>query len=423
MMSFRCGTFLSPTSTGEASFDPGLPGVPTALFLTTAGSQELGTIVTGARIAFGATDGTNQWSACAAVEFDDATPVVNGDDVMDGQHTTTAVLRIIDHTGLVVAEAEFVSFNLDGTITLDWTTVDADEIVVGYMAWDEVEALAGTTLIDDDETITITPGFKPKVALGANARDVNDGTIMMGWGESGGHVPVSAFGEHGAGYCARVDIGDDFIARVQSGHPYSQNQANTLGNTLGRFENWTDTTVDITNSTVTVVFSDTPVGWLIIGEGGDWFGYGGIPGFGDNIYLANCMTTLGAIFQHARTEVTVDDIRTVSYGAWDPTDSQWAAMNYLEEDEKPTVAGDPDIEPPCFAITSRAIWDDRIAVEMTDRDTVFAYETLANDPGFAAPDLATTGGPMVDQTRGLYFNYLSECEESEPAPKPWAELV
>lgn len=410
MMTMKVGTFSSPTSTGQESFATGLPGTPTALFLTSAGSPDVNVIETGTRISFGATDGTNQWTTAAAVEYDDITPVVNGDDVMYGETVSGVVLRIVNFDGTLVAEAEFVSFNVDGTITLDWTTVDADNLVIGFMAWDQVTALAGTNSLSRQETQTVDVSGsieELKVVLGANGLDINDGTVSCGWRRRPNLGPVNdGFGDDGGSYTARVDIGDDFI--IDSGTSiYSGEQANVLGSSGGTIDNLTATSFDIVTTQSGYPAATLVLGWLALGDGGPWFGRGDALGLNNSAWLSNNMFPLGCfhVSRDAPPPLGVDGSKhNLSYGAWDRFDGQWAAVNWLEQDEALTIPGDPDIEPPCFAIDARALYDDRVDVALSDTTTVRGYRQLAvqTSPRDQTPAVTSTGTPPAG-LRALFF--------------------
>lgn len=410
MMTMKVGTFSSPTSTGQDSFATGLPGTPTALFLISAGSPDVNVIETGTRISFGATDGTNQWTTAAAVEYDNISPVVNSDDVMYGETVADVVLRIVNFDGTLVAEAEFVSFNVDGTITLDWTTVDADELVIGFMAWDQVTALAGTNSLSRQETQTVDVSGsieELKVVLGANGLDINDGTVSCGWTRRGNLGPVvDGASDDGGSYTVRVSIGDDFLV-ARNNRIYNGEQANVIGSSVGTIDNLTATTFDLVTTQSGYPAATLVLGWLALGDGGPWFGRGDSLGLNNSAWLNNNMFPLGCF--HISLDLVgnsgLDGAKfNNSYGAWDRFDNQWAAVNWLEQDIAATIPGDPDIEPPCFAIDARALYDDRVDVALSDTTTVRGYRQLAvqTSPRDQTPAVTVTGTPPTGLT-ALFF--------------------
>lgn len=407
MMHFKCGVFTSPTSTGEADFDTGLAGQVTALFLTSAGSTALATVEDEARISFGATDGTTQWAVSAGVV--QQSPVVDGDDVMDTAHSNTAIVRIINSTGTVLAEAEFVSAS-GGVVTLDWTVAPASAIEVAFMAWDQVTALAGVTLVDsgnsNDYVIDVSSAISDlKVVLGANQRDVNDGTIRMGAAE-----PAT---NRGAGYQVRVDVSNDFEAEAGAGDGIaSWTQAATTGIGGADARDFTDTSFTIHVSTTNLTFTAQPVGWLAIGDGGSWFPQDdplrtlldvNEPLSNDSQIPLGMMLMSGASVGTAGQEH-----RTACWSAWDNTDNQYAVINYLERDTSGVRS----------AVTGRATYDDRAALFLTNKTTVGGSLSLTDD-GAGGPHSTVTGStPLNDHA--LYFVYLTP---DEPLERFWAVLV
>lgn len=411
-MSFRCGVFASPTSTGTADFDPGLPGEVTALFLKSSGATSLATVQDASRISFGATDGTTQWVASAGVLNDNVTPVVDANDVMDTSWSTSSIVRVIDHTGSVIAEAEFVSFNADGTVTLDWTTAPATAIYVSFDAWDQSTALTGVNLIDTavSQTVDVSSAISDlKVVVGANQRDVNDGTVSYGY--------CSSASTRGNGYAVRVDVSNDFEVTPLDGNPYQFTQAATAGSGSGRFENFTSAPagfdISIFNSGGPV-FTDQPVGWLAIGDGGPWF-VEAAPlrnGLSPTQPLNAAHKPLGLIHSmRAELGSNGSEHYTIGYGAWDNTDNQYFVLDYLERDTSGTRN----------AITGRATYNDRVALQLTNKSTVSGYMVLTDDD-FGGP-LNTITGTQPQQVgnagHALYFVHTAITAH----PRFWAELV
>lgn len=417
MMSFRVGTFTAPASTGTDSFDPGLPGVATALFLTSSFVEDVDTLVSSSRISHGATDGTNQWTSCAAVEFNNSTPVENTDIVMTGQVDDEHILRVIDHDGIIIAEAEFVSFNLDGTITLDWTTVDGTEFIVGYMAWDEVDAEAGvTTVSSTDSTVPVVTSIVPKFVLGSNATAINDGCVAMGWGNAPS-APLGSTGNtqsRGTWYAARANINDQFRVETitTAQRPLAFDQAATVGNATAEFGNFSPTGFDIEMHVTTVSFTDQPVGWLAIGGGGAWYV---LPSFigTDSPFVSLDLTPHGAVTEHYQ-EGANEERLNFTWGCWDETDSQWAALNYLEQSSNPQGVDN-------FAIDYRAFYDDRVNMAFTQQPTERGYQRLELAVGAHAPDVILTGTTPSPAPRIAYF--VTQGTPAEGQERCWAWLV
>jgi hypothetical protein len=132
----KVGTFTK--STDGAPVQQAITGVgfqPRALVLWTSAQAYAAAWTDNLFLAMGMTDGTTQ-RAVAESGKDNETAAG-----FQGARWANAVLTIIDWTGAVLAEAQFVSFDDDG-FTLNWTTNNASAYYIHYLA------LAGDDLTD-----------------------------------------------------------------------------------------------------------------------------------------------------------------------------------------------------------------------------------------------------------------------------------
>lgn len=399
MMAFRCGTYAAPTVTGHHDVPAGLPARPTALFLSSAGTDVLGTTEQRAAAGFGATDGTTQWAVAVSSIYNNAGTVVDATVTARSQHSDTSCLRIIDDAGTIVAEAEFVSFNSDGSITLDWTTVPAFTMEVAFMAWDTVNAMAGVTLVDGDSSNTIDVSSRIsnlKVVLGANQFQFADAAISMGWGSG-----VSTVGR---GWSCRAQAGglnppDDFrVLANPSGNAYLWSVASSTAVGNGSIEDFTQDTFDVDVSTVNLTVSDQPVGWLAIGDGGDW-----TTKIDTGFWVPSNNVALGGLCV-GRAVLGSDPNQkfTVGWGAWDELDNQFVLMNYLEADASGGAS----------AITSRALYSGRTHTQLSAESTVDGYSQLTGPgAGVSGRPSFTITGTTPQQNVVLWFVYPSDAEQ------------
>lgn len=416
-MSMRVGTLLSPTSTGNEDFDTGLGIAPAALWMQTACTEAGDDLLNELRTCIGATDGTNQWSSASAIEFDDVTPAVNSDDFFTVLYVSDKVISAIDATSTVVLEAEIVSFNNDGTITLNWTTVQGTAFQVGWVAWAGLTAQAGTTTLPNQNSLTtVTTGFESKVVMGSNVANVNDGTFSAGFVKNGAAAPIDGFDleNDGTGFCQRVNILPNWRYEFAQSNPYSWLQADVIGGSVGTFTNFDATGFDIDTTSTNISWTNNDVGWLALGEGGSWFCVTSdldvdtnFPAFG--VVPIGCMT----FRDEPAIDVTADShAYTSSWGAWDRQDNQWcaAAVGLDQFDPAPATT---------YSIVSRGFWDDRVSLSATAADllTINNYETLALQPGAHQPLDTVHGSPTPDfASTGLFFVY-------QGGERFWAWLV
>lgn len=135
---FKCGTFATNASTGSADEVTGLATDPVGLALLTGMRPNATGVQSDARIAFGASDGTNEGIAGYLAE--DGQSTTDTDRFQD----TTQAVQVYDHTQTLKAAGD-VSFGTN-KVSVNYTTADASNAYeFGYLAIMPAAA-AGTTI-------------------------------------------------------------------------------------------------------------------------------------------------------------------------------------------------------------------------------------------------------------------------------------
>lgn len=135
---FKCGTFTTNASTGSADEVTGLATDPVGLALLTGMRPNATGVQSDARIAFGASDGTNEGIAGYLAE--DGQSTTDTDRFQD----TTQAVQVYDHTQTLKAAGD-VSFGTN-KVSVNYTTADASNAYeFGYLAIMPAAA-AGTTI-------------------------------------------------------------------------------------------------------------------------------------------------------------------------------------------------------------------------------------------------------------------------------------
>lgn len=124
---FKCGTFATNASTGSADEVTGLATDPVGLALLTGMRPNATGVQSDARIAFGASDGTNEGIAGYLAE--DGQSTTDTDRFQD----TTQAVQVYDHTQTLKAAGD-VSFGTN-KVSVNYTTADASNAYeFGYLA-------------------------------------------------------------------------------------------------------------------------------------------------------------------------------------------------------------------------------------------------------------------------------------------------
>lgn len=387
---FAAGTFDSPTSTGQQTITAGF-GIaePVAIVLFSSGVAVADGIQQQNRLSFGATDGVNQWTTYSAIRY----------DISDGPtglitvgYDTTSVMRILNDT-VLLAEASIVSFNADGTFTLDWTMVDASPLSVGFMVWAGVLAEVGEALVDGPGVSNVVPvSFQPQVAFASNVYAVNDGCIVFGWGYEPIYPPFG-IDTAGLGQGVRSGLGDVHYQAI--GQPLAWTQVGTLGFINGFITDFSATGFEIDTGGANISITDAPVGWLALGgaDASTWQAYGNHLG-NDAQFPSAGFYSLGGLVLHYGESIATDNFQTVSFGSFDATNRQWCLNAYGQED-----TGNPE-----QAIMTRAFYDDRINAVQESETTLRGYQTVTQQAGTHAPSVTTTGNLVGNSVSDvLYF--------------------
>lgn len=174
------GQIDASLSTGNVSYtSPGF--TPSAVIMWgTQATADGDTDSTSANFSFGFTDGSNAQVVSASAQ--------HGGAQLRSWARGASVYRLQDHLGVVLAEAEIVSFNNDG-FTLNWTTAagagyDINILVIGGVSVTGVK-VGEFTISATGNTAETGVGFQPDavIMLHSTATTIpSNGTDNMKWG-------------------------------------------------------------------------------------------------------------------------------------------------------------------------------------------------------------------------------------------------
>lgn len=146
------GTFNQATSTGVQTSVSGLAFQPVGIILGSAGHDTANTITTTARMSFGAASSTTSREAIFAGDEDAAATMK-----ADSYYATDKVIVLCDEAGggspTVLAAADLDSFN-SGGFSLNWTTADSTQRIIGYVAFGSTAPTSLSVSVSDSITIT-----------------------------------------------------------------------------------------------------------------------------------------------------------------------------------------------------------------------------------------------------------------------------
>ncbi len=160
------------TSTGnQAIAINGMTAAPTACLFMWTWATGTGTPRNDALIGIGATDGINQWSACATIE--NGVPDTN--TYRYGSQTKCIVI-VDPGTGAAVGAAEIVSM-AQSAITINWILAPPAGVKIAVVSFDTLNAQAGVFTPDSTEnnTINVNCGFQPGIIfMASSGKTMND---------------------------------------------------------------------------------------------------------------------------------------------------------------------------------------------------------------------------------------------------------
>jgi hypothetical protein len=374
----RIGTFAA----GASSFNTGLGATPSAVVLM-CGGVAAGAITDDLRSSYGASDGGGQWVSSWSIPLDSDSIVAEDNQFVDLD--TAAIVKIFDDAGATVFAASVDGFNADGTIDLSWSGSPTGTI--GFVAWSGIEAAIGTESLGHSGQIgspqTLTTGFETKALFMATALGHIEGGQTVGWWAAG--FPGGSLGTVSkAQVVSYIEIEeDDNPIKLNGGDgrlvSFGAEAAITSHNTGWDVDigSVTSTTIQVerTSNSSSVPSAASAVGWLALG-GPDIEADAGVVPF-DAIPLGQIV-----LLTNSTNTGTEDDI-SMSWGAWDALDHQWALVTYARGDENS----------PHESHMRRAFYDDKVGVGLTDEGTAVGadIEVDATPNQFGEPDVTLTG--------------------------------
>lgn len=372
-LAFKAGTFSTPTSTGSASFDTGLGVTPSAILLVCADSTD-GSFDQGAHCSIGAADGTNQWSVAFGAKYQfGSMPAAPASAKADSQ---TKVATVIDDAGTVLIQGNVTAFNGDGTVTINWTTVEGTAKKVGFAAWSGCSAECGTKFIasTDASPITVSCSFMPRGVLVFH----NAGTDYSfgGGGNAEDQREQPTFGG-GAHFGGRND-GSTHFAEVAGGFPIDVNGVGgAVHNTYyANPADWTSSSFKFTRVDNTQAHASRAFGWLIFGGGAVTTLTDGLSALNGTDHWTGHAPRGGLAWASDHFTSAVDGPaagttrESYSLGAWDDQDNQWCVTLYGEE----------DLDPSDDMITARGFFTSKLHVLFQTATTEESHATVAIIP-------------------------------------------